>query len=142
MVWTWCSNSAWWRPRVFHLGSTGDLLPVASLPSTVCSCRRIAGSRHRVQTAPLEPRQHGADTEASLVALTHDLPLHPLICAPKARYSKKEGCSSAGIVDYRSSHPGQCVHASQKKSAQSEGAWRYPRVVFQEKPRDKQCCCD
>lgn len=51
MVWTWCSNSTWQRPRLFHLGCTGDL-PVVSLPSTVCSCRRIAGSRHRGQAAP------------------------------------------------------------------------------------------
>lgn len=77
---------------------------MASLPSTVCFCGRIAGSRHRVQTAPLEPCQRGADTEASLVALTHDLPLHPLMCALKARYPQKEGRSSAGIVDHCLSH--------------------------------------
>ena len=61
-------------PGVFYLESTGDLLPAAPLPSTAASCRKIAGSKHGGQAALLESCPHGADTEASLVALTHDVP--------------------------------------------------------------------
>lgn len=113
--------------------STGDLLPVAPLPSAAYSCRRIASSKHGGQAvALLESCQHGTNTEASLAALTHDVPLHLLMCSPKAKaYPKKEGSSgntAQGI-------PGQCMQGARKKSAQGEENMEVPEQGFPRSPK-------